>query len=559
MTKKYKLSLLLLLLIFGIGLFLRLYRLEQNVPELYSDEVGHYYYLENIKNDSVGLIRRVSYLFFTASWVVGLNPLGVRLASAIFGSLTILVGFYFARVLAKKSQSNLYLRVALVFSFLLSILPWNIAISRLGHTHVPIIVFTSLLHLLFYLSSTNNLQKILSFVPFLIGSYYYPTLILMSPLILFVPAKQFFWDNRKYRKQILLASTIFAGIILGFLITKYQIFNTNSRGLDLAIWRDVNVTANSNLYRGLARFSSPSLFSLYQDPELLVNKVFYNYPFSIVFKFTENYLSFFSPNFLFLKGDPVLRHSTGMTGNFYLFLLPFLVYGIYSFFAGKTDKNTKILIALWVLASPIPAAITKDGAGYLLRSISLYPLLTYFCAAGLVHSFEIFKSFVAKAIYFIVLSGFFIFSCSYYFYGYFHVYPSLAKESFEYGFKDLSEFQQKIGSSMLIIWEDKYPYNQFCFWQKLPFSLCDTSKTNLRETLGETRIDLPSKKIIFSLPKSEVDLELVVKKYQPEFIALSTRFTENYPKFFLNSVLEKTVINPDKTISFYIYQVNKKR
>lgn len=559
MTKKYKLALIFLFAIFGLGLFLRLYRLDQNVPELYSDEVGHYYYLENIKNSSVSLVRRVSYLFFTASWVVGLNPLGVRLGSAIFGSFTVLVGFYFAKALAKKSQNNLYLRVALIFSLLLAVLPWNIAISRLGHTHVPIIVFTSLLHLFLYLSATSSLQKILSFIPFLIGSYYYPTLILMSPLILFIPAKELFWDNQKYRKQMLVFSSVFVGIVLAFLLIKYQVFNTNSRGLDLAIWRDVNVTADSNLYRGLARFSSPSLFSLYQDPEVLVSKVFYNYPLSIIFKFTENYLSFFSPNFLFLKGDPILRHSTGMTGNFYLFLLPFLAYGGYSFFAGKTDKNTKILIALWVLASPVPAAITKDGAGYLLRSISLYPLLTYFCAVGLVLSFDVFKSYFAKAIYFIVLSGFFIFSSFYYFYGYFHVYPGLAKNSYEYGFKDLSDFQQNSGSNMLIIWEDKYPYNQFCFWQKLPFSLCDPSKTNLRETLGESRIDLPSKRIIFSLPKNEADLDIVVKKYQPEFIVLSTRFAENYPKYFLNARLENTVINPDKTISFYIYQVNKKR
>ena len=326
MTKKYKYTLLLLLAIFGIGFFLRTYRLDQNIPELYTDEVGHYYYLENIKNGSVGLIRTISYLFFTASWFVGLNPLGVRLMSAIFGSFTIIVGFYFAKVLTKKSGSSLYLRVALVFSLLLATLPWNMAISRLGHTHVPIVVFCSLLHLFLYLSSKTITQKILSFLPFLIGSYYYPTLILMSPLILLVPAKELIWDNQKYRKQVLFFGSVFAAITIAFLISKYQVFNSSSRGLDLAIWRDINVTADSNLYRGIARNTDPSIFSFYKNPEDLANKILFNYPLSVISVFFKNYLSFFSVENLFLRGDTILRHSTGMTGNFYTFLLPFMHY-----------------------------------------------------------------------------------------------------------------------------------------------------------------------------------------------------------------------------------------
>ena len=557
MTKKYKYALILLLVVFGIGFFLRVYRLNQNTPELYSDEVGHYYYYHNFLDNGTSLLRKFFDISFTATLFAGLNPLGVRLMSAIFGTLTILVGFYFAKVLAKTTQTNLYLRVALVFSFLLAILPWNIAISRLGHTHVPINVFTGLLHLFLYLSAKNTLQKALSFIPFLIGAYYYPTLILMSPLILIIPIKEMFWDNQKYRKQMFAFGAIFTLLILGFLVSKYQVFNTSSRGLDLAIWRDINVTANSNLYRGLARQTDPSLFSLYQQPESLVSKLFYNYPLSIIFKFTENYLSFFTINNLFLKGDPILRHSTGMTGNFYLFLLPFMLYGAYKFFTSSTKKDTKILIALWILASPIPAAITKDGAGYLLRSISLYPVLTLFCAFGLVYTLEIFKNYFAKLLFGVSLFGLFIFSFFYYFYGYFHVYPSLAKDSFEYGFKSLSDFQQKENSSLLIIWEDKYPYSQFCFWQKLPFTVCNPSKTNTRETLGQSRVDLPSNNIFFSLPKNENDLQQIIKKYQPDFIALSTRFLANYPKVFLSLELVDTIKNPDNTISFYIYQVEK--
>ncbi len=556
MTKKYKLSLLLLAGIFFLGLALRLYRLNLNVPELYADEVGHYYYFQHLQNHTVSLVRQISYLFFTSTWFFDLTPLGVRLPSAIFGAFTILAGFFFASSLSKKSGTNLYLRVGLAFAFLIATLPWNYSISRLGHTHISILVLACLIHLFLYLRSSSNVQKIISFIPFIVGAYYYPSLVLMSPLVLIIPAKELLWDNKKHRKTTVISGLIFLSITLWFLVSKYQVFNPSSRGLDLAIWRDVNVTADSNLYRGIAKDSQPSLFSFTKNPEDISNKLLFNYPLSVAKEFAENYLSFFEPSHLFLKGDPILRHSTSMVGSIYLFLLPFLVYGIYKFYSENQPKNLKLFITLWALASPIPAAITKDGSGYLLRSITLYIFLTYFCALGLVFSYNFFKTNFSRLFYSLALALTITFSCFHYFYGYFHVYPTLAASSFEYGFKSLSDFQKLENSTLLITWEDKYPYEHFCFWQKLPYETCDQNKTNTRELLGETRVDLPIEKVLFSLPKNEIELENVVGKYQPEYIALSSRFLNNYPTYFKDLKLVREIKNPDTTTSFFIYKSN---
>ena len=513
-----------MLLFFFLGLALRLYRLDQNTPELYADEAGHYYYKNYLTDPAQNISKKILSITFTATNIFGLNPFGARFMSTLFGSLLIVVGFYFAKSLDKLSGSKNYLRVGLISSLLFATLPWSFAISRIGHTHIVIVTILGLLHIMLFINSKSLLQKLLSLVPLLIGTYYYPTLAVMSPLILFIPAKQMVWDNQKYKKQVIISGTLFVALVIYTMISRFQILSTTSRAFDLSIWRDVNVTADANLYRGIARLSPASIFSINLAPESVVNKIYFNFPLSVISKFTENYLSFYTTNNLFLKGDPVLRHSTGMVGNFYLFLLPFMLYGSYRFFLGATSKDNKTLIALWLVASPIPAAITKDGAAYLLRSISLYPILTYFCALGLVCSFDYFKSVSTKIIYCLLLLAVFTFSAHYYLFGYFHVYPSLAKNSFEYGFKGLSDFQQTTKVKMLVIWEDKYPIGLFCFWQNLPYDVCKAENLNKSEIVGESRVDLPNKNIHFSLPKNEKDLEAIVTKYKPSHIALSTRF-----------------------------------
>ncbi len=552
MTKKTRISILLLAFIFLFGFFLRVYRLNLNIPELYSDEVGHYYFYNALKSPNTTLVSKLFFLPFTFTWIFGLNPFGVRVASVLFGSLTIIAGYYFAKTISKQTGTNLYLRIALVYSALMAVLPWNFSISRLGHTHVPIIVLTALLHLFLYIKSKTNLEKLASFIPFLIGSYYYPNLLLMSPLILLLPIKEIFFGNKSRLVQNLLLFFAFGSVCLGLLIFKYEVFSKTARGLDLAIWNDVNTTYNTDKFRGLSQKSDVSIFSLHQNPEIILNKVFFNRLSATAQVFTKNYFSFFSPNFLFLKGDNILRHSTGMVGSFYLFLLPFMLYGGYLFYNNQTTRN-KIIFTTWLLASPIPAAITKDGDSYLLRAITLMPLLTYFCSLGIVSFLSVINAWRYKAVYLLVLGTIAFSSIFYYFFGYFHVYPGLAKDSFEYGFKNLSDFQLLHPKKLLITWEDKYPYLQFCFWQNRPIAGCKFEDTNTREVSGESRADLPISNLLFSLPKNEIDLNKIVNKYQPDYIAVSSRYFSMYPNFFTNKKLAAEIKNPDDTVSFRVY------
>lgn len=556
MTIKTKLAYLFLFLIFLLAIFLRFYRLNLNIPTIYADEAGHYFLLNALRNHEFGIVKSIVNLLFTATWFLGLNPLGVRFFSAVYGSLTVLVGYFFAKSLSNISGSNLYLRVGLVYALLTAVLPWNFVISRLGHTHIPLIVIMSLLHLTLYLNSKSGKGKVISLIPFIIGGYLYPSLIIMSPLVLFLPVKDLILDNTVSKKYLYPAIGVFLLVILSVLVFKFRIFDNKARGLDLAIWRDVNVTADSNLYRGLARLSSPSIFSFGLNTESLANKLVFNYPISIVSAFSKNYLSFFSPDFLFLKGDTVLRHSTGMVGNFYLFLLPFMVYGAFKFYSNiHTSNKTKALITLWIIASPLPAAITKDGAFYLLRVITLMPFLTYFVALGVVNIYEYFTSRILKIIFTIIFSGVFIFSIYYYFFGYFHVYPSLSASSYEFGFKEISDFQTKNNSKIIVIWDDKYPLNVFCFWQNLPYEICRTENTNSKAMVGNSRVDVALPNLIFSLPNSSEDFLQIIKNYSPKYIALPLKYNKTFSNLIQKYKLLNTIKNPDQSIAFEIYEI----
>jgi hypothetical protein len=532
--------------IFVVSLILRFYRLDKNIPSVYADETGQYWLYQALIGGHSNILSIPYLSTYSFVWLFGLSPLGVRFGSALFGSFIGVVLFYLGYVVSKRKTS-----VALICGILGVILPWSYMISRIGHTHIPIIVLLSSLHLALLINAKSFRGFLISLVPIILSVFYYPTILIVSPLaIAIVFFKYFFPQFNQKQKRLLLAGGVFFTLILGYVfVTRYNVFSIQGRGGDLAIWRDVNVTADFNSYRGLARLADP-------HTEKIANKIFYNYPLSIVHVFVKNYLSFFSPDFLFLKGDSVLRHSTGMVGGFFPFLLPFMLYGAFAFFK-EADARRRSIFLVWILMSPVPAAITKDGATYLLRVITLMPILTYFCALGAVSFFDLFKNKWQKLIYSVVFAVAILFSAAYFFFGYFYVYPSVSASSWEYGFKEISDFQISNPGKIFIIWDDKYPVDYFCFWQKLPAGTCDQTKMNTSEMINSSRVDLPLINLLFSLPQSEADFDQIIVKYNPRYVAIPLKYTTLFPEFTKKIIPIETIKYPDQTIAFSIYQVNQ--
>lgn len=548
---------LIVVFIFICSLSLRLYRLDLNVPNLYVDETGHYEFYNLINYlfpiSPAGLIDYLYRTFYTLTWLLGLNPLGVRLPAAIFSALTVFSYGLFSSSLARNYISSKRKAIVLISILLISVLPWSYLIGRIGYTHIPILINLVLLHLFFYLNSKRTREYLVSLIFLFIGLMIYPSMVIVAPLVSIPVFFAIYNSLKKFQKKIFIfLAFILAAISLLTVNYRFKLFSLSGRGLDLAIWRDMNTTYDSDWYRELSRYSRHSLFSFNLPTEKLANSFAYNRVTANISVFIRNYLSFFSPDWLFIRGDAILRHSTGQFGVFYPYLLPFMLYGAFRFFKGA-DKRMRSTFLVWILVSPIPAAITKDGAGYLLRTVTMLPFLTYFCALGLVESFRLIGN-RWRLLYGVMVALVGLYTTWSFFYGYFHIYPSLSARSYEYGFKELSEFQVNRGNaSMLIIWDGYYHNDEFRFWQRTPF--------DQHKAFALNRIDINASvfwqtfpNLYFSAPNSVQDLKSFIKQFRPGYVVLPDTFFASYPKEIIGVLKHVEEIRyPDGTVAFTIY------
>ena len=430
-------------------------------------------------------------------------------------------------------------------------------ISRIGYSNIPLIVNLILFHLYFFLGARTIRGYLTSLLFLLLALPYYQSMVIMVPIFcLYVLLAMLRIASRKERRIILGVGLILAVLIANPIARRFRLSSISGRGLDLAIWRDVNTPWEIDKFRGLSWNSAPSIFSFSLPPEQLANKLFLNRVTANLSIFTKNYLSFFSPDWLFLKGDAILRHSTGMVGAFYPLLLPFMIYGAFKFFQ-TADKKARTAFLVWILVSPIPAALTKDGAGYLLRTVTMLPFLTYFCALGIVESFNLIHKKL-KPFYFAFLSLIFIYSAWSFFYGYLHVYPALSARAYEYGFKELSNFQvNHQNAPILVVWDGYYHNGDFRFWQRTPFDQYEAFKLK-QIVIGESTFWQTFPNLYFSSPKSADDLRMFLKKNPVMYVVLPDRYFVKYPEeisLILSVEPVEQIRYPDQTTALTIFTV----
>ncbi|HYL72366.1 MAG TPA: hypothetical protein VEY89_13785, partial [Candidatus Dormibacteraeota bacterium] len=104
---------------------------------------------------------------------------------------------------------------------------------------------------------------------------------------------------------------------------------------------------------------------------------------TVVARFFSNYIGYFSPDFLFIHGDPNPRHNTGYAGMLLAVTAPLLLLGLWECRRRRSEPLPRFLV-LSLLLAPIPAALTNNGgASHALRSAVMLPLLMLLAALGL--------------------------------------------------------------------------------------------------------------------------------------------------------------------------------
>lgn len=449
-------------IIFAFAIIVRLIKLDSIPIELFGDELdGGYQAYSILKTGrdirgykfpiyfhSLSESKAPVYLYSTVPFVAvfGLNEWGVRLPSVFFG----MIGILFIYLLAKKIFIDE--KIAIFSLLVCSLLPWHIQYSRAGLEETLLIALVTGGIYFFIQSFNKNYLLLLSIIFFILSVYTYPTAAIFTPIIFFALAVTFRKEIIHFeRKYIIFAVFLLALGSLPFLkgyfdtgqsqerFSKISIF-TDQKSIDKIITKRINSNIGERFFHNkITQFSSA---------------------------FLENYLTSFSPQFLFLKGDSSFRHNSDQ-GEVLLAFAPFFVIGLYELLRQLKDK--KYLFTLcWLLISPVSSALTSDGATHAGRLFVMIPPLVIIIGLGLVKVFSFRNTIgnIIKLLSIVLISLSFIF----YLHQYFFHYPKDSWQYWQFGYKDaitqLGKFDQKYTRVILNNNHDPILL-RFLFWGKV--------------------------------------------------------------------------------------------
>jgi 4-amino-4-deoxy-L-arabinose transferase-like glycosyltransferase len=144
--------------------------------------------------------------------------------------------------------------------------------------------------------------------------------------------------------------------------------------------------------------------------------------------FVSNYATYFSPDFLLLKGDGNLRQTTGFGGVLLDATLPLMLLGAVHLVMRWREAYPRLILAGTVLA-PVPAALTL-AAPHALRGAGLIPFLVVLMIEGTGWLWAMLRP---RAVLAITLAALVTASAAPYFVDFFTTYPARAALAFEVG------------------------------------------------------------------------------------------------------------------------------
>lgn len=418
---------------------LRFYKVTQDPPALNWDEVSIGYNAYSILNTGKDEWNQIFpthfkaygeyklpvqiYISIPGIYLFGLNEFGVRITPVLYGTLTILVIFFLGKALFESEL------VGLSAAFLLSISPWHIQLTRASFES-SLATLWVVLGIWFLVKGFKD-QKwfFLSMIPFALSVFTYNSARIFTPLFLF-------FILLIYRKKLLKVKRIVFVSFLFFLVLLVPLAPFLLSGERSARYKLVSVTDDPGLIprinenRGHSRLPQPL-------PRLIHNKVTY-----VTFYFSRNYLSHFTPQFLFISGAPHKQHHVQNMGELYLFQAPFLFLGLYTLFRVNRFKG---LLFAWVLLALVPVAVTNDSIPHALRTLIAAPFYQLVSGLGFVFSLSWFRKWgrVAKVCSVMVLVIIIGISMTWYLYNYYIIYSKAYSRDWQYGYKQVVDYISK--------------------------------------------------------------------------------------------------------------------
>ncbi|HSW90197.1 MAG TPA: glycosyltransferase family 39 protein [Patescibacteria group bacterium] len=320
------------------------------------------------------------YLSGISTFIFGVTPFAVRFPIAAAGAIAIIPMYLLGKMLFKKE------RYALAGAFFLAILPWHILLSRATAENVTAVtahLFS--MYFLFQYLETKKLKYLSVSTILLIAKYFlYATFRVTIPLTMFAAI---FLDKGKKWRTIFIILTIFFTLVT-LLIGKTP-------------WGEGRFKQTSILYFNDTLKGRISLLDTQEGPgHTLMANIFHNKLVVFTREFIRQYLSYYSPNFLFTDGGIPRRYLLSDTGLLYISFFAFGVLAIFISLGPKENVPIEILnqkrrklfmfILFTMLVSLIPAAMTLDDVPNVHRTILfgvtlIFPITLVFAYLEKIH------------------------------------------------------------------------------------------------------------------------------------------------------------------------------
>ncbi|HSA84389.1 MAG TPA: glycosyltransferase family 39 protein [Patescibacteria group bacterium] len=306
-----------------------------------------------------------AYVSGITTYLFGSTVFAVRFPVAVIGALTCLLFYLLAKELFKKRE------VALIAAFLLAIIPWHLVLSRAtaeGIIALPI-VLGGLVFLIRFLQKQQIISLVIFVSLFFLTYFFYPSYRVLIPLLLLpVP---FLFALTKRSRLFLIGTLLFFVALTG-------IFSSTD-------W-------------GKGRFDQTSMFGkqsgggitdrisiLAQEEgqnKINVVKTYHNKYVLYTQEFIKQYLTYFSPQYLFLEGGLPYRYAVSDKGLLFVILLPFLFFGLFSI-RKERSRFLWYLCYLFII-SPMPSPFTLDDVPNVHRTLFMIIPLLLFSSFGFI-------------------------------------------------------------------------------------------------------------------------------------------------------------------------------
>lgn len=420
--------------IIALATFFRLFKLNSLPPSLNWDEISHGYNAYSLISTGAdqwgvkwpifnfrayGDYPTTANLYLTIPFIklLGLNEWSVRLPSALFGILFVIISYFFGLIITKKQN------LALILMFLVAISPWTLFPSRaVFQSTIAQTLFLLGITLLLY--SFKNKPKLLPFSLLSLGlsMYAYHNTRIVAPMMLLTA---FLIFKQKIKPVVLFSMSIFLILAIPSILNLLQP-ESRARSSWVSI---INPSSINIIEESRNNFHGNQIIN-----RLINNKVTYFTP-----RFINNYSAFLNPVNLFFKGTTNYQFNIPNTGILFNIWLPFFYIGlIVLLFSLKKNPHNKFIL-FWFILGLIPAAITS-GDFPIIRATTILPLPHLFIVLGLDQTIKLFKQTKFKQLFigiFILLS---LIQFGFYWQKYTSDYSINYSSSWQYGYQEAVNF-----------------------------------------------------------------------------------------------------------------------